>query len=105
LLLLFLFLPLFHMVFDHLSTSQCGDSLLMIRSTLIHHVVFIRISQRLTLKLSVLPIGVVVAFFEVSFYLGDGFCNVKNSFEEVAQPGIVVEANRWAIASLRKFLS
>jgi hypothetical protein len=29
------------------------------------------------LKLSVLSIGVVDAFFEVSFYLGDGFFNIE----------------------------
>jgi hypothetical protein len=29
------------------------------------------------LKLFVLSIGVVDAFFEVSFYLGDGLCNVE----------------------------
>jgi hypothetical protein len=65
------------MVFDHFSTPQCGDSLLMTRSTLIPHVVFIRISHRLALKLYVLSNGVVDAFFEVSFYLGDGFCNIE----------------------------
>jgi hypothetical protein len=65
-----LLLPLFLLIFDHFFTSQCGDSLLMIGRTQIYHVISVRISHQLTLKLFFsYSFGIVDDLFKVSFHL------------------------------------
>jgi len=56
--------------FDHFSILHCGDCLLIIRSTHIHHIVSIKIGHRLSSKLFLFSIEVVHDLFKVSIHPG-----------------------------------